>query len=191
MAGARTVGRVVTATDDSAASSRSSPQLLAARPWSFPASLVPVVLTAAALARIGIEWSWVHLALAVFGGMAVHAGANLTNTYYDFQLGVDTKDRADDRTLVDGLLRPSDVFRLAMGCFAVGVSVVGFAFYLRGALMLGIAAAGLVLAFFYTASPFRCGERELPLLSAPPILRALLAGPLRVSSPRARARAWA
>lgn len=47
------------------------------------------------------------------------------NSYYDFLNGVDQRATSEDRTLVDSILKPSDV--MTMGCVAYLLSLVGFA----------------------------------------------------------------
>jgi len=88
-------------------------QMIATRPWSFPASFIAVLLAVAVASRSGLQWNYVGVAAAAAGGTLVHAAANLINTYYDFTSGVDRKDDADDRTLVDGVLQPGDVMLMA------------------------------------------------------------------------------
>ena len=61
--------------------------IMATRPWSFTATLIPILVTAAVVEH-PIQ-SWDFLLVSVLG-LAVHAGANLTNTYFDFKHGIDT-----------------------------------------------------------------------------------------------------
>jgi 1,4-dihydroxy-2-naphthoate octaprenyltransferase len=58
--------------------------------------LNPVVLSCA-----GVPFFSLHVLQAFIFGICVQAGANLTNTYYDFINGNDTKDDSGDRALVD------------------------------------------------------------------------------------------
>ena len=59
---------------------------LAARPWSFPASLVPM-LVGGALAYAKGSFDAPLLLLTLAGGLFFHVGANLFNTYHDFRRG--------------------------------------------------------------------------------------------------------
>lgn len=60
--------------------------LAAARPWSAPASLIPISLAGAVLWRTeGSNLLTVDFALTLVGGLLVHLAANLANTYYDFK----------------------------------------------------------------------------------------------------------
>jgi 1,4-dihydroxy-2-naphthoate octaprenyltransferase len=72
--------------------------VLATRPWTFTASVIPMVLTAV-LTRAPILSAPSLCALGA--GLLVHAASNLTNTYFDYTSGRDTKQESGDRALVD------------------------------------------------------------------------------------------
>ena len=124
--------------------------LLAVRPWSFSASMMPVLLGNALAYPPLRAMSFLVLFLTCLSTLCVHAAANLFNTYvdlsssiiterhsfryYDYVHGVDTApttnkrddgddtiaDNVDDRTLIEGLLRPNDVVRLGLILYAIG-----------------------------------------------------------------------
>jgi 1,4-dihydroxy-2-naphthoate octaprenyltransferase len=123
--------------------------LLAVRPWSFTASLMPLLLGTALAYPSLRAMSIIVLFLTCISALCVHAAANLFNTYvkinssilfscfdyfsyYDFIHGVDTptitdnkekpndSDSIDDRTLIEGLLKPNDVVRLGLILYAIG-----------------------------------------------------------------------
>ena len=60
--------------------------LVATRPWSFTAAVVPILVTTAVLHANFLS---VEFAQAMIMGISVQAAANLTNTYFDFVNGVD------------------------------------------------------------------------------------------------------
>ncbi len=126
--------------------------IIAARPWSFTAAAIPILLTAA-VTKSPILSLEVLQALCI--GIFVQAGANLTNTYYDFVNGVDTKDNPADSSIVEGKVTKNAVFFLSYLCYAVGVflaSPVLIETNLNDRIIL-IFAGGLALAYFYTAKP--------------------------------------
>lgn len=136
------------------------PWLLATRPWSFPASVVPM-LVGAALAYANGSFNVGLLFLTLAGGLLFHVGANLFNTYFDYRRGVDIAKDADDRTLVDGMLPSSQVAWAAASCFVLG-SAAGVALSATaGWPIVVLGAVGLFLAFFYTAGPFGYKYRAL------------------------------
>ncbi|HBB67108.1 MAG: 1,4-dihydroxy-2-naphthoate octaprenyltransferase [Elusimicrobia bacterium GWA2_56_46] len=125
--------------------------LVILRAYSWPASAVPVVLGTVIAYNAG-AFSPAALALTLLAALAVHSGANLANTYFDFRNGIDRPDFSDDRALVDGLITPPAALKLSLALFGAAAAIgVYFAFSLRLPLLLGLGAAGFLLAWFYTA----------------------------------------
>lgn len=84
--------------------------LLALRPWSLSASLVPTIL-GSAIAYRSVGWydfNFVTFILTIFTVICVHGAGNAVNTYYDFVKGIDNR-KSDDRTLVDEILTKDEV----------------------------------------------------------------------------------
>jgi 1,4-dihydroxy-2-naphthoate octaprenyltransferase len=123
------------------------------RAYSWPASLVPVILGSVVAARNG-RFSWLDFALTLPAALLIHSSANLANTYFDFKNGVDRLETADDRGLVDDMIAPTVMLRLALIMLAAG-SAAGLLLVFKNHVpaMLWLGAAGLVLAWFYTAGP--------------------------------------
>jgi len=131
---------------------------LATRPWSFTAAVIPILVTAAVLQSSLLDLTFLR---AMCLGVAVQAGANLTNTYFDYINGADTKEMAakgyGDKTLVDPSSKVS----------ATGVISLSVMFYVCALIcilptilseegssdLIRIFTAGLALSFFYTATP--------------------------------------
>jgi len=138
---------------------------LATRPWSFTAALVPILVTAAVSSKSYTSHSVflsVDFIRSIVLGLSVQAGANLTNTYYDYVNGVDSKDTPfGEKTLVDKKVSASGLFILSMVCYAISIaSIVPFLLPLAAnsappdAKSLAIIFfVGLFLAYFYTAKP--------------------------------------
>jgi 1,4-dihydroxy-2-naphthoate octaprenyltransferase len=88
--------------------------LIALRPWSFSASLTPVLLGSSlaynSLPADEFRVSIVFLSLVC--ALCVHGAGNLVNTYYDFKYGIDNENTVSDRTLVDKILKPEDITKL-------------------------------------------------------------------------------
>lgn len=64
--------------------------LLATRPWSFTASVIPLTLGAALAWASDAAHAGLFL-LTLLGGVAVQTGTNMLNIYGDYRSGVDTK----------------------------------------------------------------------------------------------------
>lgn len=84
--------------------------LLALRPWSLSASLVPTLLGSALAYRTSTPhgFNFLTFILTVFTVVMVHGAGNVVNTYYDYVKGIDNR-KSEDRTLVDHILSTDEV----------------------------------------------------------------------------------
>ncbi len=128
--------------------------LLAARPATLTAALVPVMVGAAvAFAEHGFAL-WPALA-ALFGAMAIQVGTNFANDVFDFEKGADTEDRLGPmRAVQAGLLTPG---QMRQGMYvAFGLATV-FGIYLTvvaGPVIILIGVASIISGIIYTAGPY-------------------------------------
>lgn len=92
--------------------------LLALRPWSLSASLVPTLLGSALAYRSpGVyDFNLLTFLLTIFTVITVHCAGNVTNTYFDFVKGIDNRKSSDDRTLVDHILTKDEVGQRVLCC---------------------------------------------------------------------------
>jgi 1,4-dihydroxy-2-naphthoate octaprenyltransferase/uncharacterized membrane protein YphA (DoxX/SURF4 family) len=128
--------------------------IMSTRPWSIPASLVPGALAAAlsfSPAR-GIE-GVIDASLAVMCGLLAHVGANCVNTYFDFKSGLDRPSTSDDRALVDNLVSERTLIISAAVCYLLSICISVRFILLLGSTMGYLIFIGMLLSFFYTASP--------------------------------------
>lgn len=128
--------------------------LRAMRAVSFPLSLFPVCLgTAAAF----VEGSFDPLTflLALFGGVAAHAGINLVSDYNDFMRGIDTTDVLSSHpgALVDELIPPQKILTAAFLMFALAALSGTLLTLKAGVVVLLLGIAGILGGSFYTARP--------------------------------------
>lgn len=123
--------------------------LLATRPWSFPASAMPVVATMAYLFYAGynIDWLvglWTLVTIIVF-----HAAGNTWSDYFDFKKGVDRDDTVGGMSITSGEFRPEEIKKLASWLLVVAVvSGLGI-MYVTGLPTLYLGLAGCVLTLCY------------------------------------------
>ena len=150
--------------------------LQAVRAFSFPASIVPV-LVGAALARSyeGVA-DWRLLPLVIVCSVLFHAATNVISDYFDFRKGVDQNYTfGSSRVLTDGLLDPKHLLvggwlMFAAGCL-LGLVLVAF----RGVPMLTLGVVGLIGGYCYTGTPI--GYKYLALGD---LFVFILMGPLMV-----------
>lgn len=129
-----------------------SAYLIALRPWSFSASMMPVILGALLCWKTTGFFNVIILFLTAIAVLGVHAAGNLVNTYYDYMKGVDSK-VSDDRTLVDHILSPEQVVRLGGILYSIGAISLVFLVALSPAKMEHLALlffGGLSGSFLYT-----------------------------------------
>jgi len=129
--------------------------LLAARPWSFPASVAPVLLGASLAFKLDDVFSPLCLCLATGCAVAVHAAGNLVNTYADYARGVDGR-VSSDKTLVQGALSPPQVRALITAAYATG-ALLGLPLIplsrAPAGVLVGLLLAGAGSSYAYTAGP--------------------------------------
>ena len=131
--------------------------VVALRPWSFSASLNPIILgTVLALktqTEQNIAWgNAIIFSAALVAVLSVHGAGNLVNTYYDYMKGIDSK-KSDDRTLIDGILSPDDVATFGQLLYIVGCLAVAVLYFFSPAKLEHIALlyfGGLSSSFLYT-----------------------------------------
>ncbi|XP_033641783.1 ubiA prenyltransferase domain-containing protein 1-like [Asterias rubens] len=131
--------------------------IVALRPWSFSASLNPVILGSAIAFKTQPEQSVTSGNLVIFMAalvavLSVHGAGNLVNTYYDYMKGIDSK-KSDDRTLVDGILSPDDVATFGQVLYIVGCLAIAALYFFSPAKLEHIALlyfGGLSSSFLYT-----------------------------------------
>lgn len=95
--------------------------LRATRAYSFPASIVPVLLGTALAAgppNHRHPTDFLTFLLVLIGSILAHAGANAINDYYDYRNGVDTRPEHGSGVLTDGTLTAGQVFRLGASLLA-------------------------------------------------------------------------
>ena len=119
------------------------------RPWSFPASAMPVLVTLAYLYWAHYEVDWLLGLWALVSIVLFHASGNTWSDYYDYRRGVDAPDTFGVKTLTGGMFRPAEVRSLSLCLLGVAVlSGLGL-LACSGWPLLFIGGAGLLLSVFY------------------------------------------
>lgn len=103
--------------------------VIAVRPWSFPASAMPIVVTLTYLFWTGVEMNWLLGLWALVGMVLFHCTGNVWSDYFDFR-------KKEIRNLAIGFL----VFSVACGLGLLAVT---------GLPLLWIGLAGVVCTLLY------------------------------------------
>ena len=132
---------------------------LSLRPFSFTASVIPVVLAAAAARFLVSELSgdlvWITFPFYAVAGVLFHAGTNVLNDYYDFSHGVDGKDDRDPTHLLpQGLVSPRFMIVSGHIYFVLGIVIGSIVGVWRGPAYVIIGIIAAILAYFYTGARF-------------------------------------
>ena len=123
--------------------------LFAVRPWSFPASAMPILVTLAYLFWIGAEMNWGFGVWALINMVLFHVAGNVWSDYNDYKKSVDREDTTGATTLTSGMFQPHEIRNLAIGVFIVAaIGGVGLVL-LTGLPLLWIGLAGAVLTLLY------------------------------------------
>ncbi|MFC2095014.1 1,4-dihydroxy-2-naphthoate octaprenyltransferase [Candidatus Bipolaricaulota bacterium] len=130
----------------------------------FTATIVPVLLGTA------IGWydgnlNWGLFVATLIGAIAINAGLDMSNDYFDHRSGTDAANRnltpfsGGSRTIQDGVLKPRTVLLTALAFYAVGIGIGLYLAATRGWTILTLGAIGVFLAFFHNAPPFNLYKR--------------------------------
>ncbi len=134
--------------------------IMATRPPFFTASIVPVLLgTAMAWAWYG-KFSLVDFLLTLVGVIALHAGANASNDYYDWKNGTDRYNKTfafpftgGSRMIPNGLISPEEMKGIFMVAYLIALAMGIILFIRHGYIVLILGFIGLLSGYFYTATP--------------------------------------
>ncbi len=126
-----------------------------ARPFSFTASIVPVLLGAALASYYFDPLRWELFPLVLFAAVILHAAINVINDYSDFKKGVDKKEGfGSSRVLVEGRLRPKEALIFGIALLLVASVPAWILIAIRGLPLLALVMAGFLGGLFYTAPRF-------------------------------------
>lgn len=130
--------------------------VLATRPWSFPASAMPVGVTLCwilcqqdTLDTPLPATNWLLGLWALLNIIVVHAAGNVWSDIFDYRKGVDAPDTYGVRILTDGVFTPRQLLRLSM-CLQVVAVVAGIGLVLlTGLPLLYVGICGIALSLSY------------------------------------------
>ena len=123
--------------------------VLATRPWSFPASTMPVFVTMMFLWSKGIEVNWWLGIMALVNIVLVHAAGNVWSDYHDYKRGVDAPDTYGVRILTDKQFTPKEVLTLSLSLQAAAIVMGLLMVWLTGITLLWFGLAGIALSLLY------------------------------------------
>jgi 1,4-dihydroxy-2-naphthoate octaprenyltransferase len=128
--------------------------ILASRPRTLPAALVPVMVGSALAFYHGIFFP-AYSIVALLCSILIQIGTNFTNDLYDYLKGTDTAERKGPlRVLASGLISVKEmkwgIFLVFFTAFLLGLYLV----YSVGLMILWIGIFSIIAGLAYTAGPF-------------------------------------
>lgn len=133
--------------------------IIAVRPWSFPASAMPVIVSLGYImwksSGAGFETNWYFGIWALVNIMLFHSAGNTWSDYFDFKKSVDAEDTFGVRTLTSGMFTPKEIMGLSICLLVIslagGITLMAF----TGLPLLWIGLAGLACALLYPSLKYR------------------------------------
>lgn len=129
--------------------------ILALRPKTLTAALVPNVVATALVKASGFEIHWWISVTALLASFLIQIATNFINDAIDFDKGADTETRTGPRRVTQtGLLSRKQVMAGAYFCLALAFAL-GIPLVIEGGWpIVIIGVASLLLAYGYTGGPF-------------------------------------
>lgn len=141
--------------------------MIAVRPWSFPASAMPIIVTLAFLFYKGSEINWLYGLWTLVGMLLFHMTGNTWSDYFDYKKKVDADDTFGAKTMTTGMFRPEEIKKLAIGLLIVSVACGLGLFAVTGLPLLYIGIAGAALTLLYPVLKFNAlGDLDILLTFA-------------------------
>lgn len=139
----------------------------AVRPWSFPASAMPILVTLAYLFWKGAEINWLLGLWTLIGMILFHCTGNTWSDYFDYRKKVDAEDTFGAKTLTTGMFKPEEIRNLAIGLLIVSVICGLGLLAVTGTTLLWIGIAGAACTLLYPVLKFNAlGDLDILLTFA-------------------------
>lgn len=128
--------------------------IIAARPWSFPASTMPALIAVSYAfymqSKMAMHVNWWYGVLAILGAAIFQASGNLISDYFDYKHKVDRAETfGSSRMLVDGVFKPKIILFYGLTLLILG-SIIGLYLLLNTSVdLLWIGAIGVLGTYFY------------------------------------------
>lgn len=129
--------------------------VIATRPWSFPASFIPVLAIGAFLTDYnsrngGGPVDWIPLLIAVVMMVVFQAAGNLISDYYDHVRGVDQADSLNQvRAIQSGTFTPRELLFYGYCVLAAGAMIGVILLFLTSWKLIWLGVAAILSVIFY------------------------------------------
>lgn len=132
-----------------------------ARPFTLTAAVSPVLVGTAVAARAGV-FHLVPFLITLLAGLLLQVGANFYNEYFDERYGLDHPESLGSSTVIfRNEMSARQVLSGGIAAFVLaalgGIALI----VLVGPAIILFGLAGMAIAYFYSASPFKLATRGL------------------------------
>lgn len=136
---------------DSARPSALKAWLIAGRPWSFPASTMPVLFgTSLAVVVGGAPFRPLRFLLAMAAMVVLHAASNMLSDAFDFKRGLDREATPLSGAVIRGWWTPRQGTRNAAAAFAGGAALGVILALLSSPALLAVGGVGVLIGAAYS-----------------------------------------
>lgn len=136
--------------------------VLAARPKTLPAAIVPVWLGCVLAWKLEGEFDWWLMVCTLMGAVWIQIATNFFNDAIDNDKGADTDKRLGPvRATASGLLSRGQVYGIAALCLLAAAIFGWFLFSARGWPIVAIGVPSLYLCYGYTGGPIPLAYKGL------------------------------
>lgn len=135
--------------------------IMASRPKTLPAAIIPVLVGTAVAIAYG-QFSPIPALAALIAACLIQIGTNFANDYFDFKKGADTDDRlGPTRVTQAGLIAPEQVKWATALTFATAALIGIYLIVIGGWPILAIGIASILSGIAYTGGPYPLGYNGL------------------------------
>lgn len=135
--------------------------LKTARPFSLTAAVSPVLVGTAVAAYDG-TFNAVRFLAALLSGLFLQVGANFFNEHFDYRYGLDHAGSLGSSTVIfRHEMTAAQVLAGGIGSFAIAAVFGLLLIVLSGPAIILFGLAGMIIAYFYSARPFKFAARGL------------------------------
>lgn len=128
---------------------------MATRPWSFPASAIPVAVTLAYLYSLECEIDWLLGIWTIINIVLFHAAGNTWSDYMDFKKSVDREDTIGGTSITSGLFEANEIKRLSFALLSAALLFGLVLLFFKGMPLLYLGVAGAMLSLIYPWMKYR------------------------------------
>ena len=136
--------------------------LLAARPATLPAAVVPVLVGTAAALHGGVQLQVGPFVAALVAALLIQIGTNFANDVFDFRKGADTAERlGPPRVTQSGMVPPEQVLIATFVTFGLAALVGVYLVLVGGWPILVVGVLSILAGLAYTGGPWPIGYHSL------------------------------